>query len=67
MSIACPSTFNTRLTPAVLMPGDEALLAIELENGAASYGVGKDAGAGSTAQSAILSTPINKTSLLRYA
>jgi hypothetical protein len=51
------------MTPAVLLPGDEAMLAIELANGAASYGVGKDAGAGSSAQGALLSTPLNKTSL----
>jgi hypothetical protein len=51
------------MTPAVLLPGDEAVLAIELANGAASYGAGKDAGAGSSAQGALLSTPLNKTSL----
>ena len=58
-----PVNIQSTMTPAVLMPGDEAMLAIELTNGAASYGVGKDAGAGSSAQSALLSTPINKTSL----
>jgi LPXTG-motif cell wall-anchored protein len=58
-----PVNINPATTPAVLMPGDEAILAIELENGAAPYGVGKDAGAGSTAQSSLLSTPINRTFL----
>jgi LPXTG-motif cell wall-anchored protein len=59
-----PVNIQYTITPAVLMPGDEALLAIELENGAASYGVGKDAGVGTSAQSALLSTPINRTTLL---
>lgn len=58
-----PVNIQCTTTPAVLMPGDEALLAIEMQNGAASYGVGKDSGSGSTAQSSILSTPINKTVL----
>ncbi len=59
-----PVNIHPTTTPAVLMPGDEAILAIELQNGAASYGVGKDAGAGSTAQSALLSTPLNRTHLV---
>jgi LPXTG-motif cell wall-anchored protein len=58
-----PVNIHPTITPAVLMPGDEAVLAIELQNGAASYGVGKDAGAGSSAQSALLSTPLNRTLL----
>jgi len=58
-----PVNIQCTVTPAVLMPGDEALLAIELQNGAASYGVGQDAGAGSTAQGALLSTPLNTTKL----
>jgi LPXTG-motif cell wall-anchored protein len=58
-----PVNIHPTTTPAVLMPGDEAILAIELDNGAAPYGAGKDAGAGSTAQSALLSTPINRTFL----
>jgi hypothetical protein len=58
-----PVNIQSTMTPAVLLPGDEAVLAIELANGAASYGVGKDAGAGSSAQSALLSTPLNKTIL----
>jgi hypothetical protein len=58
-----PVNIQSTMTPAVLLPGDEAVLAIELANGAASYGVGKDAGAGSTAQAALLSTPLNRTSL----
>jgi len=55
-----PVNIQCTTTPAVLMPGDEALLAIEMQNGAASYGAGKDSGSGSTAQSSLLSTPINK-------
>ncbi len=58
-----PVNIHATMTPEVLMPGDEAVVAIELENGAAAYGVGREAGAGSTAQSALLSTPINKTTL----
>ncbi len=58
-----PVNIQSTMTPAVLLPGDEAVLAIELANGAASYGVGKDAGAGSSAQAALLSTPLNRTSL----
>jgi hypothetical protein len=58
-----PVNVQCTSTPAVLMPGDDALLAIEMQSGSASYGVGKDAGSGSTAQSALLSTPINKTAL----
>ena len=58
-----PVNIQCTTTPAVLMPGDEALLAIEMQNGAASYGAGKDSGSGSTAQSSLLSTPINKTVL----
>lgn len=58
-----PVNIQCTTTPAVLMPGDEALLAIEMQNGAASYGIGKDSGSGSTAQSTLLSTPINKTVL----
>ncbi len=59
-----PVNIQSTITPAVLMPGDDAVLAIQLQNGAAGYGAGKDAGAGSTSQSALLSTPINKTKLL---
>lgn len=58
-----PVNIQSTSTPAILMPGDEAVLAIDLENGAASYGVGRDAGSGSYAQSALLSTPINRTLL----
>lgn len=47
----------------MLLPGDEALMTIELSNGAAAYGAGKDAGAGSTASSTLLSTPLNRTTL----
>lgn len=58
-----PVNVQCTSTPAVLMPGDEALLAINMQSGSASYGVGKDAGSGSTAQSSLLSTPINRTVL----
>ena len=58
-----PVNIQSTVTPAVLMPGDEGLLAIEIQNGAAAYGVGKDAGAGISAQDALLSTPINRTKL----
>ena len=58
-----PVNIQNTVTPAVLMPGDEGLLAIELQNGAAAYGVGRDAGAGSSAQDALLSTPINRTKM----
>jgi hypothetical protein len=58
-----PVNINCEITPSVLIPGDEALLAITLENGAASYGVGGDAGSGTKAQSTLLSTPINRTKL----
>jgi hypothetical protein len=58
-----PVNIKCTSTPAVLMPGDVAILAIDMQSGSASYGVGKDAGSGSTAQSALLSTPINKTVL----
>jgi hypothetical protein len=58
-----PVNINPSITPAVLMPGDEAVVAIELQNGAAPYGAGKDAGAGTSAQAALLSTPINRTTL----
>jgi hypothetical protein len=58
-----PVNIHPTINPAVLMPGDEATIAIDLENGAAAYGVGKDAGAGSTSQNALLSTPLNRTEL----
>ncbi|RQW81474.1 MAG: hypothetical protein EHM14_00925 [Methanothrix sp.] len=58
-----PVNVQCTSNPVVLMPGDEALLAVEMQSGTASYGVGKDAGSGSTAQSSLLSTPINKTVL----
>jgi len=58
-----PVNIHATMTPEVLMPGDEAVVAIELQNGAAAYGVGGDAGAGTSAQSSLLSTPINRTTL----
>lgn len=57
-----PVNIQSSTTPAVLMPGDEAILTIQMQNGAAAYGVGRDAGA-SSSSSAILSTPINHTTL----
>lgn len=58
-----PVNIEARTTPAVLLPGDEATLAIDLTNGAASYGTGRDAGAGSSSYGTLLSTPLNKTIL----
>jgi hypothetical protein len=58
-----PVNIQNTVTPAVLMPGDEGLLAIELQNGAAAYGAGGNAGMGSSAQDTLLSTPINGTKL----
>lgn len=58
-----PVNIQATMSPEVLLPGDEAMLAIELTNGAASYGAGKDSGAGSSASGTLLSTPLNKTSL----
>jgi LPXTG-motif cell wall-anchored protein len=58
-----PVNIQPTITPAVLMPGDEAVLAIELQNGAAAYGAGGTAGAGTPAAGTVLSTPINETTL----
>lgn len=58
-----PVNIQPTITPSVLMPGDEAVVAIELQNGAAAYGAGGDAGAGTAAAGTILSTPINQTTL----
>ncbi len=58
-----PVNIVATTTPVVLSPGDEAVLAIELTNGAASYGVGKSAADTGSSESALLSTPINRTSL----
>jgi len=58
-----PVNIAAETTPAVLLPGDEATLAIDLTNGAASYGTGRDAGAGSSSYGTLLSTPLNKTIL----
>jgi hypothetical protein len=58
-----PVNIEATMTPAVLLPGDEAIMAIEMSNGAASYGAGKDAGAGSSSAGTLLSTPLNKTTL----
>ena len=58
-----PVNIQPTITPSVLMPGDEAVLAIELQNGAAAYGAGGTAGAGTDAAGTVLSTPINQTTL----
>lgn len=58
-----PVNIQPTISPAVLMPGDEAVLAIELQNGAAGYGAGGTAGAGTPAAGTVLSTPINRTTL----
>src|SRR5690606_4457309 len=58
-----PVNIQSSTTPAVLMPGDEAILAIQMQNGAAAYGVGKDAGVSSLSSNVLLSTPINRTLL----
>jgi hypothetical protein len=52
-----PVNIQSTVNPTVLMPGDEALITIDLQNGAAAYGTGKEA------QGAILSTPLNRTTL----
>lgn len=57
-----PVNIQSSTNPAVLMPGDEAILTIQMQNGAAAYGAGKDAGV-SSSSNAILSTPINHTTL----
>ncbi len=58
-----PVNIQPSINPGVLMPGDGAVLAIELQNGAAQYGAGKDAGVGTSAAGTVLSTPINRTTL----
>ncbi len=58
-----PVNIRSSVDPAVLMPGDEAIVAIELENGAAAYGAGGEAIAGTSAHSTLISTPLNFTSL----
>ena len=57
-----PVNIQSSTAPAVLMPGDEAILTIQMQNGAAAYGVGRDAGA-SSSSNIVLSTPINHTTL----
>ncbi|NPU87597.1 hypothetical protein [Methanothrix sp.] len=69
ISVACayiyhmPVNIQSTVDPAVLMPGDEAIIAIELENGAAEYGAGGESVAGTIAHSALISTPLNATKL----
>jgi len=58
-----PVNVQPSTNPSVLMPGDQAILAIELQNGAAAYGAGGAAGIAQNANDALLSTPINRTSL----
>lgn len=52
-----PVNVQSSIDPSVLMPGDTAVLSIDLQNGAAQYG------AGSEVISGTLSTPINETVL----
>lgn len=59
-----PVNIKADMTPGVLLPGDEAVLSIEMANGAASYGAGKDSGSGSSAYGTLLSTPLNSTQLM---
>lgn len=58
-----PVNIHSSVDPAVLMPGDEAIIAIELENGAANYGAGGESVAGTSAHSTLISTPLNTTKL----
>jgi len=58
-----PVNIQSSTNPAVLMPGDEAILTIQMQNGAAAYGVGKDAGVSSLSANVLLSTPLNHTLL----
>lgn len=58
-----PVNIEYTMTPSVLLPGDEAMLSIEMANGAASYGAGEDAGARTYSQGTVLSTPLNHTTL----
>lgn len=58
-----PVNIQSSTNPAVLMPGDEAILSIQMQNGAAAYGVGRDAGVSSLSSNVLLSTPINHTLL----
>jgi hypothetical protein len=52
-----PVNVQSLTSPEVLMPGDTAILQIELQNGAAQYGAGAETLSGT------LSTPINGTTL----
>ena len=52
-----PVNVQSSIDPTVLMPGDTAVLSIELQNGAAQYGAGSETLTGT------LSTPINGTTL----
>jgi len=58
-----PVNIHSTVEPAVLMPGDDAVIAIELENGAANYGAGGESVAGTSAHSMLISTPLNATRL----
>ncbi|MGB9901870.1 hypothetical protein [Methanothrix sp.] len=58
-----PVNIHSIVDPAVLMPGDDAVIAIELENGAAEYGAGGESVAGTSAYSTLISTPLNATRL----
>ena len=52
-----PVNVQSSTDPTVLMPGDTAVLSIDLQNGAAQYGAGSETLTGT------LSTPINGTTL----
>jgi len=52
-----PVNVQCTMTPAVLLPGDEAILAIEMANGGASYGTGRDTGLGSYVQASLSPRP----------
>jgi hypothetical protein len=52
-----PVNVQSSTSPEVLMPGDSAILQIDLQNGAAQYGAGTETISGT------LSTPINETTL----
>jgi hypothetical protein len=55
-----PTNVKATTDPEVLMPGDNAVVTVELQNGAASYGAG---GESASSSSTTLATPINSTIL----
>ncbi|MCJ7445244.1 MAG: hypothetical protein MUO26_12105 [Methanotrichaceae archaeon] len=54
-----PVEMQSSTYPEVFMPGDQGILTLELQNGAAKYGVG----GADASRDLTLSTPINKTEL----